>query len=518
MLKGIDVSYHQGKVDFKKVKQSGIDFVVLRSSYRKTADTKFFEYVKACREAGLKILGVYHFIYALSEDQALEEAKFCLAQIRKAGLSRDVMVFADFEYDSVAKAKKAGVVLRAEQCNKFTTIFCEYMKEKGYTAGIYANIDFYKNWYATNVIKRWPVWLADYSGGPDFDCIMQQFTSSGKVNGISGKVDMNYYYGRSPETVKETRSRQAVVDLITSWEGRNEADGSHKYIIDIYNSYTGKLPRGVKMQYDWAWCACSWSAIAIKLGYTDIMPIEISCNELIKAAKEMGCWVENDAYIANPGDAILYDWQDNGVGDNTGVPDHIGTIIEVYKDAGYYVVMEGNYKDSVKRRTISFNGKYIRGFITPKYTDDSIVQPQQTSGKDVNTIAREVISGKWGSGEKRKKALEAAGYDYSTVQKRVNQILNTPASTTKKEVTATCLAKWFNAEVAGTYTAKASSGLYCRNDAGTNKKALVLIPNGTKVQCYGYYSKFNGIRWLYVQFTLNGIKYTGFCSSTYLKK
>ena len=253
------------------------------------------------------------------------------------------------------------------------------MKSQGYKTGIYTNIDYYKNWYSKSLLSKYPIWLADYEGGPDFACIIQQFTSSGRVAGISGNVDMNHWYGKSTGSVK-VRSRQAVVDLICSWEGLNEADGSYKKIVDIYNSYTGSFPRGVKMQYGWAWCACTWSATAIKLGYTDIMPIEIGCEELINRAKKMGCWVEADGYVANIGDAVLYDWNDNGVGNCTGYADHIGIIIEVNKSQGYFIVMEGNYKDSVRRRKLSINGRYIRGFVTPKYTDNTItyVPPTKT--------------------------------------------------------------------------------------------------------------------------------------------
>src|SRR5574344_159800 len=175
-------------------------------------------------------------------------------------------------------------------------------------------------------------------------------------------------------------SRQKVVDLVESWEGRKESNGTHKYIIDIYNGHS-PLPRNTKMQYSWAWCACTWSALAIKLGYTPIMPIEISCYYLIEQAKKMGCWQENDAYVPSPGDAVLYDWDDNGVGDNKGNPDHVGTVIYVNKASGYMVVMEGNYSNAVKRRTISLNGKYIRGFITPKYTSNTVSTPEQKPNK-----------------------------------------------------------------------------------------------------------------------------------------
>ena len=326
------------------------------------------------------------------------------------------------------------------------------------------------------------------------------------------------------------KSRQAVVDLILSWEGKNEHDGSFKSIVDIYNSYKGVFPRGIKMQYGWAWCACTWSAMAIKLGYTSIMPIEISCGHLVEAAKKMGCWKEADNFVAKPGDAVLYDWDDSGSGDNTGWPDHIGTIVEVNKTAGYFVVMEGNYNNAVKKRTLSINGRYIRGFITPAYDENTVSAPAKVPGKDVKTVAREVIAGTWGTGTARKKALEAAGYNYNEVQAMVNQILNGSATTTtttskpattttttaSKSVTATCYATSFDKKIAGTY--KTTADLYMRNDAGSNKKALCLIPKDTSVECYGYYTPFSGAKWYYIQAKVNGITYTGFSHSAYLKK
>lgn len=164
------------------------------------------------------------------------------------------------------------------------------------------------------------------------------------------------------------RSRNEVIKIAQSWIGLKESDGSFRTIIDLYNSHK-PYARGVKMQYSYSWCACTWSAIAIKLGYTDIMPIEISCGELIKIAQKMGIWQENDAYVPLPGDGILYDWDDNGVGDNMGWPDHIGIVEKV--EGSTITLIEGNYNDAVKRRTIQVNGRYIRGYITPKYDDIS---------------------------------------------------------------------------------------------------------------------------------------------------
>lgn len=336
--------------------------------------------------------------------------------------------------------------------------------------------------------------------------------------------------------------RKKVVDLVKSWEGKKEADGSYKSIIDIYNGYKGKLPRGLKMSYSWAWCACTWSALAIKLGYTAIMPIEMSCYYIVEEAKKMGCWHEADGYTPQIGDAVLYDWQDGSnyaVTDNYGTPDHIGTVIEVYPKEKRFVVMEGNYNDAVKRRTMSVNGRYIRGFITPHYDTDTSAQGNinASSGitiesitkveekKSVEYIAREVIAGKWGVNEERKKKLTAAGYDYNAVQKAVNNILNVKpvienATAVIEEAVekfeASDYAERFEQSVSGEYAP--TEEVYMRNGAGKSHKAITVLTTKDRVMCYGFYTEFNGVKWLYVNAVVGGVTYTGFVSSKYLNK
>lgn len=521
MLKGIDVSYHQGSIDFQKVKNSGIDFVIIREGYRGTTDLRFFEYVEKAKKAGLYILGIYHFSYALNAEEAKEEARLCVANLREAGLDDNTFIFYDFEYDTVKKAAQKGVSLGKVECNNHTLAFCRTVQNLGYPVGIYTNLDYYKNWYTKETLSQYPIWLADYTGGPDFDCMIQQCTSKGSVPGINGNVDINYLYDQTLDSPKRTYSRAAIIQVANNWIGVNEKDGSYKHIIDLYNLQENP-PRGIKMQYSWAWCACTWSALALTINYQDIIPIEISCGELIKKAQSMGIWQEEDSYVPKPGDGILYDWDDKGSGDNTGWPDHIGMVTYVNEESGYMEVVEGNYSDAVKKRTISINGKYIRGFITPKYDlDDAYVDnsEQVTAKKDNNTIAHEVIVGKWGSGQERKESLTEAGYNYGEIQTLVNEILNVPKNIdtpNTKEIMATCAAKSFKASYAGTYIT--TSDLHCRKDAGTNKKSLCIIPAGTKVKCYGYYNMANGVVWPYIQFTLSGIQYTGFSSINYLKK
>ena len=319
------------------------------------------------------------------------------------------------------------------------------------------------------------------------------------------------------------RSRQAIIEKARSWVGLNEADGSFKQLIDLYNSHV-PLARGVKMQYDWEWCATFVSALAIALGYTDIIPVEIGCGEMINLAMQKGIWQENDGYIPSPGDYIMYDWNDKINGDNLGWPDHVGVIEDVNIKSGYMTVIEGNKNQAVGRRSVLINGRYIRGFITPKYDINDVEPSKPTTGLSLSAIAKEVIAGKWGSGEARIKALTLAGYNASVIQNEVNRLLNnnmpsvssTPnQSRALTKIVAVATAKSKNVNYARSYITTAD--LYCRDDAGTNKKALCKIPAGTKVNCYGYYTLFNGTTWLYIRAVVNGVEYTGFSSKDYLR-
>ena len=219
-----------------------------------------------------------------------------------------------------------------------------------------------------------------------------------------------------------------VVAQAQAWLGKNEKDGSHKEIIDVYNSHK-PLARGYKVTYTDPWCATFVSAVAVKLGYTDIMPTECSCTRMIELLKNIGAWVENDAYVPKGGDIMFYDWDDSGVGENKNSPEHTGIVEKVSGDT--ITIIEGNYSDSVKRRTIKVNGRYIRGYGVPKYDAEPVTKPVVAT-KTITQIAREVLKGKWGNGSARKANLTAAGYDYNAVQKEVNRLVNSSNTSSKK--------------------------------------------------------------------------------------
>lgn len=212
-------------------------------------------------------------------------------------------------------------------------------------------------------------------------------------------------------------SRSKIVNQAKSWIGCKESDGSHKKIIDLYNKNTS----GYNMTYKDAWCACFASAVAIACGYTKIIPTSVNCGDLITKFKAMGCWIESDSYTPKAGDYIFYDWDDNGKGDNKGTPDHVGIVEKV--SGKTITVIEGNYSDSVKRRKIQVNGRYIRGFGVPRYSEKT-ASTTTTKKKTVTELAKEVLAGKWGNGSDRKKRLTSAGYDYNAVQKKVNELLS----------------------------------------------------------------------------------------------
>lgn len=162
----------------------------------------------------------------------------------------------------------------------------------------------------------------------------------------------------------ENQLRSNVVSIMKGWLGWSEANGKHKKIVDIYNNHK-PLARGYKVQYTDEWCATAVSAAFIKAGLTDIGFTECSCNRMIDLYKAKGRWEESDSYAPKIGDVLMYDWQDNGIGDNVGSADHVGLVAAI--NGTRLTIIEGNKNESVSYRSINANGKYIRGYCLPDY-------------------------------------------------------------------------------------------------------------------------------------------------------
>ena len=245
----------------------------------------------------------------------------------------------------------------------------------------------------------------------------------------------------------EQELRNKIVSTAAYYLGAKQGSAQHRDIINIFNTVK---PDGGAAGYSDAWCAEFASACAIKAFGTKqakkFFPLSWNCGTIVSKAKKMNIWIENDAYIPKAGDWILYDWDDSGRGDNTNGPDHVGIVENV--SGSKIKVIEGNYSKAVKERTLSVNGRYIRGFVAPKYS--AMATSKQ---KTVDQLAQEVLAGKWGTGSTRKKKLEAAGYNYNAVQNRVNEILaeqkkkKTITYTVKKGDTLSAIAQKYGTTV-----------------------------------------------------------------------
>ncbi len=191
--KGIDVSTWNGVIDWKAVKKAGIQFAVVRAGFGNATsqkDNKFVANMNGALNAGIPV-GVYWFSYARSVEEARVEAKACLEIIKPYQSRITYPVFFDFEYDSEEYAEDAGAMVDARYVTDVTKAFCEEIADAGYMAGYYTNQDYYKNKLYPKELEAYELWLADYTDGPAYECAIQQYASTGKVDGIDGNVDMN---------------------------------------------------------------------------------------------------------------------------------------------------------------------------------------------------------------------------------------------------------------------------------------------------------------------------------------
>lgn len=194
-LKGIDVSKWNGKIDWEKVKKAGIDFCIIRTGYSKTVDYKFKYNIEQARANGLQI-GVYHFSYALTPSDAKEEAEFCLKLIEPYKKDITLGVWFDYEYDSVNYSKRHGVYPNKKLATSLANKFCSTVKKHGYSTGIYTNLDFSSNYFTKEILDKYPTWIAVWQNKMTYkgDFVMWQYTDRGRVDGINGRVDMNWYF------------------------------------------------------------------------------------------------------------------------------------------------------------------------------------------------------------------------------------------------------------------------------------------------------------------------------------
>ena len=191
MLKGIDVSKYQGQIDFNAVKRSGIDFVIINAGYGKSVfqkDPCFEQNYTRAKAAGLKV-GAYWFSYALTPDEALQEARTFAEVIKEKQF--DFPVFYDLESDP--KSSYFPFTTGKENCSEMVKAFCLEMEKLGYFVGLYISRSPLQTHITKEVAERFALWLAEYGDKLNYsgNYGIWQHSSTGRVVGIIGNVDLD---------------------------------------------------------------------------------------------------------------------------------------------------------------------------------------------------------------------------------------------------------------------------------------------------------------------------------------
>ncbi len=227
---GIDISKHNGSIDFQKVQNSGqVDFVILRAGYGKSAsqkDSRFEEYYSSCKKSGIPV-GAYWYSYAVSESEAIQEANVFLQCIQ--GKQFEYPLYFDIE-------EKNQFALGKTKCTAIAKAFLETIEKAGYFAGIYASKSNLETYLSAEIRSRYAVWVAHYgvtqtSYNGNFG--MWQKSSSGKISGISGNTDLDECYVDYPSVIQSA-----------GLNGFSQNKPSPKMTVDITIQFNGKTFSG----------------------------------------------------------------------------------------------------------------------------------------------------------------------------------------------------------------------------------------------------------------------------------
>ncbi|MFL2140878.1 CHAP domain-containing protein [Ruoffia sp. FAM 20857] len=199
---------------------------------------------------------------------------------------------------------------------------------------------------------------------------------------------------------------QAVINKAREYLGVKEGTVAHHRIIDAYNQVR-PVPVGYMVKYSDDWCDAFVSFIADKTQTSELIGRECGVQRHINIFEKLGIWRGKE--FPKMGDVVTFDWDSNGWAD------HIGFVEKV--ENNQITTIEGNSNGRVERNTFLWNDKRIKGYARPKYKIIGEIK------KTIEEVAKEVISGKWSSGQERINELLAAGYDASLVQKKVNEVL-----------------------------------------------------------------------------------------------
>lgn len=202
-MSGIDVSVHQGVIDWQAVAADGVDFAILQAGYRGYSDgdlgedEQFRANFAGARAAGIPI-GVYFFSQATTEEEAREEARFTLELLQGETLEHPVF----FDWERVDAEGVRTEAVTGDMVTAFAEAFCETIEAEGYEAGIYFNQNDVYTLVDLSKLLDYPLWMAQYRTVPDFfyDFSYWQYTDQGSISGIAAPVDLNVCFVSKEES------------------------------------------------------------------------------------------------------------------------------------------------------------------------------------------------------------------------------------------------------------------------------------------------------------------------------
>lgn len=232
--RGIDVSKWQSIINWNAAKND-IDFAMLRAGYGQgSVDEQFIRNANECTRLEIPF-GVYWFSYAYNVERARKEAQYCIEAIKSCTLTYPVAF--DFEYDSVDNAAKAGITVTKQLASDMTRAFCEEIRTAGYTPIVYANPDYLSRYFDADIASRYDIWLAQWPKNPDVnnpprECAMWQYSSSGSVSGINGRVDMNVCYKDYEEDDEDNMTVERFAELMGEYRDMLQRKEESKWAVD----------------------------------------------------------------------------------------------------------------------------------------------------------------------------------------------------------------------------------------------------------------------------------------------
>ncbi|EGT4144503.1 glycosyl hydrolase family 25 [Clostridium perfringens] len=312
MLTGIDVSEHQGRINWEQVKDH-VDFVMLRAGYgRNNIDKQFIRNIEECNRLCIPV-GIYWFSYAWNEEMAKNEARYVLEAIK--GYRVDYPISFDLEYDTLNYASKNGVTIGKRLATDMINAFCSTIENAGYKAMNYANPDFINNKFYNNEIK-YPLWLAWYKVSEDkakaYNPSMWQYSESGSMDGIgTNSVDMNYCY---EDFLKKDFTLENATTCNVDTELNIRAKGTTGATI------VGRIPAGDRFRIKWVdsdylgWYYIEYKGVTgyVSQDYVEKLQMATTCNvDSVLNVRAEGNTSSNIVATINPGEVFRIDWVDS---------------------------------------------------------------------------------------------------------------------------------------------------------------------------------------------------------------